>query len=116
MAKMKIRITAGEVTQTATLNDSTTAAQLVKVLPVSAAANRWGDEIYFDVPLEVSSEDPQAKVPSGTVAYWPDGPALCVFFGQTPYSPVNVVGTLDGDPDEFAKVQSGQAVRVEAVE
>ena len=32
------------------------------------------------------------------VAYWPPGKALCLFFGQRPYSPVNVVGEIEGDP------------------
>ena len=112
----RIRITAGKVSQTATLNDTKTAALLLENLPVEAAARRWGDEVYFDVPFQTGPEDPQPEVPSGTLAYWPDGPALCVFFGQTPYSPVNVVGKLDGDAGDFAAVESGEPVRVEAVD
>jgi hypothetical protein len=50
------------------------------------------------------------------VAYWPPGKALCLFFGQTPYSPVNVVGTLDGDPQALAQVEEGDVVRVEGGE
>lgn len=110
-----IRITAGDVTQTATLNGSLTAGKLMGVLPLSAKATRWGQEVYFDVPLSMGPENPKAQVASGTVAYWPEGPALCVFFGQTPYSPVNVVGRLDGNPEEFVRVHDGQDVRVEAV-
>ena len=109
----KIRIISGEVRMTATLNDSSTAAELSKVLPVDSTAQRWGDEVYFNVPLEVPAEDAQATVPSGTIAYWPDGPAFCIFFGQTPYSPVNVVGKVDGDENEFAKVGAGDPIRIE---
>ncbi len=47
------------------------------------------------------------------VAYWPPGKALCLFFGQQPYSPVNIVGQLDGDPDVLGEVQDGEPVRVE---
>ena len=57
---------------------------------------------------------PQADVPSGTVAYWPPGKALCLFFGQKPYSPVNVVGRIEGDPGVLSGVGEGEAVRVEA--
>jgi len=109
----KIKIVTKSVEMTATLNDSKTAEALVKVLPVKSSAQRWGDEVYFDVPLEMPEENAQAKVPSGTVAYWPEGPALCIFFGQTPYSPVNVVGRVDGDEKRFAKVASGESIRVE---
>lgn len=109
----KIRITSGDVEMTATLNDSRTAAALLDILPVDSTAQRWGDEVYFSVPLEAPAEAAQAKVPSGTVAYWPEGPALCIFFGQTPYSPVNVVGCTDGDASAFAKVGASEPIRVE---
>ena len=111
----RIRITAGEVSQTATLNSSLTAGKLMGILPVTAKANVWGQEIYFNVPLHMGPEEPAARVPSGTIAYWPEGPSMCIFFGQVPYSPVNVVGRLDGNADDFAKVRAGQDVRVEAV-
>jgi hypothetical protein len=73
----------------------------------------WGDEVYFSVPVTADEEDPQAEVPSSTVAYWPPGKALCLFFGQTPYSPVNVVGQIEGDPNILAAVKDGQTVSVE---
>ena len=109
----KIRIVTKSVTMTATLNDSKTAEALEKTLPVRSTAERWGDEVYFGVPVEMGLEDAQAKVPPGTVAYWPEGPSLCIFFGQTPYSPVNVIGALDGDAKKFAKVGAGETITVE---
>ena len=109
----KIRIFCGDVSMTATLNESKTAAELLKTLPVDSNAERWGDEVYFTVPLKMPAEDPQAEVPSGTIAYWPPGSAFCIFFGQTPYSPVNVLGTVDGDAAAFAPVANGDAVRIE---
>ena len=69
--------------------------------------------MYFSIPLEAPAEDPQEKVPPGTIAYWPDGPAFCIFFGQTPYSAVNVLGRTDGDAHAFATVGAGDAVRIE---
>jgi hypothetical protein len=47
------------------------------------------------------------------VAYWPPGKALCLFFGQQPYSPVNIAGRIDGDPSVLAAVRDGDAIRVE---
>ena len=109
----KIRIVCKDIAMTATLNDSKTSAELLKGLPMVSSAQRWGDEVYFSIPLKTEPEDAQAKVPSGTIAYWPDGPAFCIFFGQTPYSPVNVLGTVDGDASAFRKVTNGDAIRIE---
>jgi hypothetical protein len=111
----RIRITLGNIAVEATLNDTKTAQLIRDALPFESSGKLWGDEVYFDIPVTAPEEDPQADVPSGTVAYWPPGKALCLFFGQTPYSPVNVVGQLDGDPDELAGVRDGDAVRVESL-
>ena len=108
----KIRIETPSVSMTAILNDSATAKKILKILPIEVSANRWGKEVYFSIPLKAGEEDPQPSVSSGALGYWPPGNALCIFFGQTPYSPVNVVGFLDGDPGEFAKVKDGDAVKV----
>lgn len=110
-----IRITLGNIAVEARLNDTKTAGLILDALPLESSAKLWGDEVYFDIPVSAPEEDPQADVQSGTVAYWPPGKALCLFFGQTPYSPVNVVGQLEGDPRELASVRDGDAVRVESL-
>ena len=110
----RIRMTLGHTIVTATLDDSTTAGLIRDALPFDSSAQRWGDEVYFQIPVETGEENAQPDVPSGTVAYWPPGKALCLFFGQTPYSPVNVVGQIEGDPDVLAEVGDGEPVRVES--
>ena len=97
----QIKLTAGQVTVTARLNDSNTARLIADALPFDSSARLWGDEV------------PQATVESGAVAYWPPGKALCLFFGQQPYSPVNIVGRIAGDPSVLAAVRDGDTVRVE---
>ena len=109
----RIRVTLGEVVVTAALNESSTARRLWEALPIESRAQRYGDEVYFKTPMEVGEEEPQADVPSGTVAYWPPGKALCLFFGEKPYSPVNVVGEIEGDPEVLSEVDDGESVRVE---
>jgi hypothetical protein len=109
----QIRIKARHVEMTATLNDTATAKKLWAALPIESRARLWGKEVYFEIPIHMDADDAQAKVPSGTVAFWPDGDCLCLFYGQTPASPVNVVGTLEGDPNELAKIKSGEPIRVE---
>jgi hypothetical protein len=61
-------------------------------------------------------QDGQRTVPSGTLAYWPPGRAFCIFFGQTPYSAVNVVGKLLGTPEDWKKVKDGTEVAIEKAE
>jgi len=96
---------------------------LVNALPIESIAYRWGDEVYFETPVDVGEENARETVEKGTVAYWPPGNALCIFWGPTPASrspdeirpasPVNVVGRIVGDPSVFSKVRSGSKIRVE---
>jgi uncharacterized protein len=118
----KIRITAGGVSVAATLNESRTAEAIWQALPLEARANRWGEEIYFSLPLVCEPESPRAVVEMGDLGYWPPGKAFCIFFGPTPASrgseirpasPVNVFGRVDGDPTVLRKVSSSATVRVE---
>jgi hypothetical protein len=115
----RIKITAGEVSATATLNESGTAHAIWGALPIEARGSTWGDEIYFAIPVDKAEEDAKPVVDLGAIAYWPPGKAFCIFFGPTPAShgdecrpasPVNVVGKIDGDSTVFKKVPSGVRV------
>jgi uncharacterized protein len=116
-------ITIGTLELTAELADTPTAEALWNALPLSAQANRWGDEIYFSVafrsPLETGA---RPVVDAGDVAYWPDGPALCFFFGPTPVSrpgeiraagPVNICGRIAGDSTLLRQAADGAGVLVQ---
>jgi len=118
----KIIIEAGDLSIEAELNDSSTAQAIYDALPFSSSANRWGDEIYFSIPLH-AEQDPDAKqeVEVGDLGFWPVGDAFCIFFGPTPvstdekpraYSPVNVFGRITGDPIVFKSVSSGTMIHV----
>ena len=74
-------------------------------LPVKVNLNRWGDELYTDSTSIVvqAKENSKTEVSELDFAYWPEGNALCLFFGPTPiskdgkilaYSPVNVIGKI----------------------
>jgi hypothetical protein len=116
MARMRILIEEAGVDMTAELNHSATSAVLWRALPLESPAQTWGAEVYFSVPVESGEEDQQSTVTSGAVAYWPPGKAVCLFFGQQPVSPVNVVGVLEGDPNILEAVRDGQVVRLEQIE
>lgn len=117
-----VRIKAGPIEVKAELNNTRTAEALMKILPLRARANTWGNEIYFDVPLSMEIETGREVVQMGDVAYWPDGPCLCLFFGTTPASrgdeirpasAVTVVGRILGDPKVLKSVRSGNGITVE---
>jgi len=99
-----------------------TSEALWSALPIEGSANRWGDEIYFGIPVTVGLEETQQTVDVGDIGYWPPGKAFCIFFGQTPASkgkepraasPVNVFARIVGDPLVFRKVKDGDKVRIE---
>ena len=122
----KISLCVGNVSLDAELLDTPTASKILEALPFESSANVWGDEIYFDIPLSLAQEpDARAEVEVGDLAYWPAGPAFCIFFGPTPvstggqpraYSPVNVFGRVLGDATRFKGVPSGAAVKVTIAE
>jgi hypothetical protein len=93
-----------------------TVDNLAKALPFEGRAAKWKEEIYFETPVKLGAEKPKPKVEVGTIAYWPMGSALCIFFGATdPYSPVNVVGKVASNLEMFRSVRSGTKIRVEKV-
>ena len=123
--KRRIRIRAGDVTVEAVLNGSATADVLWEALAITGYVQTWGDEIYFSIPVTVGeADDARATVDKGTVAYWPPGSALCLFWGPTPASrgneirpasPVNVIGRIAGDPTVLAQVPDGAEITVDPV-
>ena len=121
-----INIRAGSLSLPAELNESLTAQKIWAALPIEGSANRWGDEIYFDIPVSSSEESgAHQDMQVGDLAYWPAGSAFCIFFGPTPvsrgdqpraYSPVNVVGRVAGDALLFRQVKDGERVFLEKTE
>lgn len=122
----RIRITAGAVSAEATLNNSFTADAVWNALPIQGSVNRWGEEIYFGIPVKAKqAPDARDVLEMGELGYWPPGSGFCIFFGVTPASrgeeiraasPVNVFGRVEGDAGVFTRVPDGQAIRIEKIE
>jgi len=117
-----IRITAGQISAAAELNDSATASAIWDALPIEAKAETWGDEIYFGISVRAEAERAKEVVALGDLGYWPPGHAFCIFFGPTPASrgdeirpasAVNVIGRVSGDATVFKKVRAGTRVTIE---
>jgi hypothetical protein len=119
---MKIKIAAESAEALAELMNTKTASSVIKALPFESMAHRWGEEIYFDIPVELELENDKEVLDVGDIAYWPPGKSMCIFFGPTPssrgnevraYSPVTVLGKILGDARIFRNVKEGEKIRVE---
>lgn len=91
-----------------------TVETLMRELPIDGRAASWKEEIYFETKVKVGPEKEKTRVESGTIAYWPLGSAVCVFYGSSqPYGPVNVIGRITEGLDLFRKVKQGSRITLE---
>ena len=77
---------------------------ILENLHVEINITKWGDELYTErTTISEVEENAKREVDYLDVAYWPEGNALCLFYGPTPiskdgqilaYSPVNIVGKI----------------------
>lgn len=121
---MKIKIFFNEHEAEAELESTPTAKAIYNALPIDGAANRWGDEVYFVIPVALEPEEGAKEVvENGDIAYWPEGRCFCIFFGKTPASKgneiraaskVNVFGRIK-NASIFSKVNNGDLIVVEKV-
>jgi hypothetical protein len=119
---MRIRFDFGSLSLDAELLDTPTANAIAAALPLQSAALTWGEEVYFEIAVEVKREkDARAVVTPGEIAYWPDGPAIALGFGRTPISrgdeirlasPCNIFATALSDVKVLKAVKAGTRVSV----
>ncbi|MBI2495261.1 MAG: hypothetical protein HYY90_04740 [Candidatus Omnitrophica bacterium] len=121
---MKVRIEAGQGAFEAELREGPIAQALLERLPLTATVQRWGEEIYFDVPVTMKNTAPTREVKVGDIAYWPDGPSLCIFFGKTPASKgneprpasdVTIIGHTDAPPALLRSIAEDTPITLEHV-
>jgi hypothetical protein len=87
---------------------------ILENLPVEVKITKWGDELYTErTNIKANEENARRDVDYLDVAYWPEGNALCLFYGPTPiskdgqilaYSPVNIVGSIITHVDEKSEL------------
>jgi hypothetical protein len=121
MARIRVAWGSGEVT--ANLRETPTVKQLLKALPGASRAQTWGEEVYFELPVQATLEaDARQVVEPGAVCFWVEGSSLALPYGRTPASQgdeprlvtrCNVLGRIEGDPRELRKVKAGETIRVE---
>jgi uncharacterized protein len=87
---------------------------ITRKLPIEGRAALYKEEIYFEVPLKMGEEKAKPTVEQGTIAFWPMGSAICVFYGKSqPYSPVSILGKITSNLEIFKQVKSGTRIRVQ---
>lgn len=107
----KIDIEINGLSLEAELNDTQTSKVILNKLPLEGTVNTWGEEIYFEVPVREGLERGKRIVEVGDIAYWPDGSAFCIFFGETPFSdsdgikPASAVTPLGKVTDDITKLK-----------
>ncbi len=121
MTDLRLDVDGETLTAAWTDTNPTTRRAVADALPLVGEATRWGDELYFRTDIDVPAEDAKAEVPVGAVAYWPQGNALCLFWGPTPVSqgaepraasPVNVIAIID-DVEPLRRLDGAATVRIE---
>lgn len=87
---------------------------LLRKLPIEGRIARWKEEVYFEAGITMGLEKPKSKVETGTIAFWPMGSAVCIFYGNTqPYSPVNIIGHVEIGIGIFKDAAAGTKIRLE---
>ncbi len=111
----------GGVKATCVLGEIPELEKLVEKSPFKSEANRWGEEIYFELPIKLRLRGERTLMEIGEVAYWPEGNSLCLFFGPTPvskgdkpvaYSDVKPLGRVTEGLENLGKVEDGEEVTV----
>ncbi|MDQ7786232.1 MAG: cyclophilin-like fold protein [Thermodesulfovibrionales bacterium] len=119
----KIRITIQDIVLMGELYQTRTAQAILEALPIEATPEEWGDEFYFEIPVQMQlDETATTRIKIGDIGYWPPGNALALFFGPTPISrgidpvpasDVNLVGKILGDATVLKKVKGAVKVTLE---
>jgi hypothetical protein len=89
---------------------------IVRKFPIEGRAAQWKEEVYFETPIKMGEEKAKPAVETGTIAFWPMGSAICIFYGKSqPYSPVSIIGKVTDNLDLFRQIKSGTKIRVEGL-
>ena len=123
MAGIRIAWSGGAIT--VELRESLTTKALLAALPCQARASTWGEEVYFELPVEAALEpDAQQVVDPGTVCFWVEGNALALPYGRTPVSKgnecrlvtrCNVVGKVVGEARQLQGIKNGAVLRLASI-
>ena len=76
------------------LRSTKTASAIKNILPFKSIVKTWGEEIYFEIPIEESLDlenDAKDIINVGEIAYWVEGKCIAIGYGKTPISKGNEI-------------------------
>jgi len=89
---------------------------LVRNLPLEGRAALLKGGVYFPVSLNLGIEKAKRTASKGTLAYWPMGRAICIFYEESkPYSPINHIGKIKENLEMFRRVKTGTKIMIKRV-
>ena len=76
------------------LRSTKTAIAIKNILPFKSIVKTWGEEIYFEIPIEENLDlenDAKDIINVGEIAYWIEGKCIAIGYGKTPISKGNEI-------------------------
>ena len=107
------------------LRDTPTADLIYDNLPFTSTVKKWGEEIYFETPINVELEENAKEVVEfGEIAFWNGGSAIAIGYGKTPVSkkneirlisPCNIRADSDFDKSYIGQIKENETVDIETL-
>ena len=105
------------------LRNTITADMIYNASPFTSTVRKWGEEIYFETPIDVELEDnARAVVEFGEIAFWNEGSAIAIGYGKTPVSkeneirlisPCNIWADSSFDKRCIEQIKENETVKIE---
>ena len=122
---IKILFKIGNFNFEAELNNTITAQNIIKKLPLESTVGRAGQDVFFEIDLQPITENATLEVKTGDVAFCPQGKRLYVFLDSAPAmgvnrllqeEPVVVIGAALTFVEELKQVKAGEKAFVSLIE
>ena len=105
------------------LRNTETSRLIAKSIPINSKIQIWGEEIFFNINLQVKLEDNAKQVVKlGELAFWTEGSAIAIGYGKTPISigqeirligPCNVWADGNFKKSDFDQIKPGDEISLD---